>query len=70
MTILTSRVCLALVNPNLSTYTNTLILLIERTMGSAAISTTDRQAVWFMMGMVGITIASFTWFASGLGLFA
>lgn len=68
MTTLTSRrVRLVLVSPKSFTYTNT---FIERTMGSAAISTTDRQAVWFMMGMVGITIASFTWFASGLGLFA
>ncbi|EEQ31971.1 hypothetical protein McanMca71_006866 [Microsporum canis] len=44
--------------------------LRKRAMGSAAISATEHQALWFMFGMVGITIASFTWFASGLGLFA
>ncbi|KAK2831955.1 hypothetical protein FQN49_006998 [Arthroderma sp. PD_2] len=44
--------------------------LRKRAMGSAAISTTERQALCFMFGMIGITIASFTWFASGLGLFA
>lgn len=37
---------------------------------NSAMSPADRQALYFMFGMVGVTIASFTWFASGLGLLA
>ncbi|KAL1955502.1 hypothetical protein VTO42DRAFT_8528 [Malbranchea cinnamomea] len=39
------------------------------TCNGALSSRIERQGILFMLGMVAITICSFTWFASGLGLF-
>jgi len=36
---------------------------------SGAMSSIERQTLGFVFGMVTITILSFTWFASGFGLF-
>ncbi|KAL8861517.1 MAG: hypothetical protein Q9178_002041 [Gyalolechia marmorata] len=36
---------------------------------SGALSTTDQQALKFMLGMCMITVLSFTWFAGGFGAF-
>ncbi|EEP77352.1 predicted protein [Uncinocarpus reesii 1704] len=37
---------------------------------NGALSGTQQQALFFMFGMIAITICSFGWFASGFGLFA
>jgi len=37
---------------------------------NGAMSTTNRQALVFLFGMVTVTILSFTWFASGFGVFS
>ncbi|KMP06254.1 hypothetical protein CIHG_09177 [Coccidioides immitis H538.4] len=39
-------------------------------LNNAAVSETQQQAFFFMFGMIVITICSFSWFASGFGLFA
>lgn len=36
---------------------------------SGAMATMERQALSFMLGMTAITVLSFTWFASGFGVF-
>jgi hypothetical protein len=37
---------------------------------NGAMSRTNRQALGFLIGMVTVTVLSFTWFASGFGVFS
>ena len=37
---------------------------------SGALSQSDRHAISFMLGMMTITVMSFTWFAGGFGVFS